>query len=81
MGPNLSPTAECLSRQYQGYLERRDLILIKTTNVFGSPDLVAEWFIKTVRGLDYRPPCSVIMDNHDYKLVYEYLDRIEYGVY
>lgn len=75
------PTAECLSRHYQAYLEQRDIILIQATKVLGGRDLAAQWFNRPARGLDYRSPCSVISDDHGYRLVRDYLGRIEYGVY
>jgi putative toxin-antitoxin system antitoxin component (TIGR02293 family) len=81
IGTRVSPIADCLSRHYQAYLERRDMILTKAAEVLGSRDLAEQWFNKPARGLDYRPPCSVITDDHGYQLVRGYLGRIEYGVY
>jgi len=81
IGMSISPTAECLSRNYQSYLERRDMILAQAAEVMGSHDLAAQWFNKPARGLDYRPPCRVLTDKDGYRLVRDYLERIEYGVY
>ncbi|MFJ2320580.1 antitoxin Xre/MbcA/ParS toxin-binding domain-containing protein [Pseudomonas sp. NPDC087817] len=70
-----------LSRHYQAYLEQRDMLLSQAKDVLGSRDLAAQWFNKPARGLDYRPPCSVVTDVHGYRLVRDYLERIKYGVY
>ena len=57
------------------------MILSQATEILGSRSLAAQWFNKPARGLDYRPPCSVVTDEHGYRLVRDYLERIEYGVY
>jgi uncharacterized protein (DUF2384 family) len=81
IGMSVPPTAECLSGHYQAYLGRRDMILAQAAEVLGSCDLAVHWFNKPARGLDYRPPCSVVTDDHGYRLVRDYLCRIEYCVY
>lgn len=75
------PTAVCLSRHYQAYLGQREIILSQATNILGNRDLAVQWFHRPARGLDYRSPCSVVTDDHGYRLVRDYLGRIEYGVY
>lgn len=81
IGMSVSPAAECLSTRYQAYLERRWMILNQAERVFGSRSHAVEWFNKPARGLDYQPPCSVIVNKHGYQMVIDYLGRIEYGVY
>lgn len=81
IGTSVSPTAACLSRHYQAYLERRGIILSQAAVVLGSRDLAAQWFNKPARGLDYQSPCSVVTDDYGFRQVREYLGRIEYGVY
>ena len=81
IGMSVPPTPACLSRRYQAYLERRGIILSQAAQVLGSRDLATQWFNKPARGLDYQSPCSVVTDDHGYRRVREYLDRIEYGVY
>ncbi|MFJ5240418.1 antitoxin Xre/MbcA/ParS toxin-binding domain-containing protein [Pseudomonas neuropathica] len=81
IGTSAFPAAKLLSSHYQAYLEQRDMILSQAKDVLGSRDLAAQWFNKPARGLDYRPPCSVVTDVHGYRLVRDYLERIKYGVY
>lgn len=81
IGMRVSSAAECLSTCYQAYLERRWMILNHAERVFGSRSHAVEWFNKPARGLDYQPPCGVIVDEHGYQTVVDYLGRIEYGVY
>ncbi|WP_445181330.1 antitoxin Xre/MbcA/ParS toxin-binding domain-containing protein [Pseudomonas sp. McL0111] len=46
----------------------------------GSRYLAVNWLNKPACDLIYRPPCSVASDEHGYRLVRDYLCRIEYGV-
>lgn len=81
MSKNACPTAQCLSSHYQAYVLRRDMILEQADMVLGSRDSAEQWFNHPARGLDYRPPCSVVNDEHGCQRIREYLGRIEYGVY
>ena len=79
--PHVFPTSECLSRPYQAYLIRRNLILAHATKVLGDHDSAVQWFNKPARGLDYQKPCKVVVDDQGLQMVSDYLTRIEYGVY
>lgn len=71
----------CLSLRYLCFTSLQEQILVQASRVLGSRLLALQWLNKAALGLDKRPPCSLLSSYQDYKLVADFLTRIEYGVY
>jgi putative toxin-antitoxin system antitoxin component (TIGR02293 family) len=56
-------------------------VLAQATRVFGSQAEAERWLGQPVIGLDHRKPIELLKTHPGARLVFEYLTRIEYGVY
>ncbi|WP_426117246.1 antitoxin Xre/MbcA/ParS toxin-binding domain-containing protein [Pseudomonas sp. DSP3-2-2] len=70
----LSSHQSALAFQYAKVLEY-------ATNVFGSQRLAEEWLGRPCKYLEVDAPLDIIDNALGYKIVQDYLKRIEYGVY
>ena len=56
-------------------------IMAKATDVFGSPAEAEQWLERPTIGLDQRRPVDLLSTLAGVKLLKEYLERLDYGVY
>ncbi|MGZ0701472.1 antitoxin Xre/MbcA/ParS toxin-binding domain-containing protein [Pseudomonas piscis] len=48
--------------------------------VFGNSKIAEDWLKRTVRGLGYRPPCSLLCTPSGYADIRELLMRLDHGI-
>jgi putative toxin-antitoxin system antitoxin component (TIGR02293 family) len=70
-----------LSKEQSGRTWKFAEILAKATEVFGSREEAEQWLERPAIGLEQRRPIDLLATPAGVKLVEEFLDRIEYGVY
>lgn len=70
-----------LSKEQSGRTWKFAEILAKATEVFGSQEEAEQWLERPAIGLEQRRPIDLLATPAGVKLVEEFLDRIEYGVY
>lgn len=73
--------AKLLSREQSGRTWKFAEILAKATGVFGSQQEAEQWLERAAIGLDQRRPIDLLATPAGVKLVEDFLERIEYGVY
>lgn len=56
-------------------------ILAKAVNVFGSPEHASDWMVCPAIGLNGRRPIDLLKSPEGKRVVEEFLDRLEHGVY
>lgn len=62
-------------------MKKFDDVLSKATAVFGSRSEAENWMRQPATGLNQRRPVDMMATVDDIRLVEEFLDRIERGVY
>lgn len=70
----------CLSIEYRCFTSARALVLSRAAVVLGSPASASGWFVGRIRGLDKRPPCTLMSNVHDFTSVMEILSCFEYWI-
>ncbi|HXZ01093.1 MAG TPA: antitoxin Xre/MbcA/ParS toxin-binding domain-containing protein [Stellaceae bacterium] len=70
-----------LSKEQSGRTWKFAEILAKATEVFGSQQEAEQWLERPAIGLEQRRPIDLLATPAGVKLVEEFLDRVEYGVY
>jgi putative toxin-antitoxin system antitoxin component (TIGR02293 family) len=60
---------------------RREAVLKKAVDVFGSEKAAKQWMREPAIGLNQAIPARLVSTAEGAKLVDTYLDQIEYGVY
>lgn len=70
-----------LSNEQSGRTWKFAEILAKATEVLGSQDEAERWLERPATGLDQRRPIDLLASPAGVKLVEDFLDRLEYGVY
>jgi putative toxin-antitoxin system antitoxin component (TIGR02293 family) len=73
--------AKLLSTEQSGRVWKFAEILTKATAVFGSQAAAEKWLGQPATGLDQRRPIDLLATPAGVKLVEEFLERLEYGVY
>lgn len=81
LGPCPSANPGCWSSQFRCFVARRDQVRRHAAFVLGNDLLASDWLTQPALGLGSRTPCSLLAENEGYRHVYEYLVRIDYGVY
>jgi putative toxin-antitoxin system antitoxin component (TIGR02293 family) len=70
-----------LSREQSGRMWKFAEILAQATAVLGSQDEAEQWLERPATGLDQRRPIDLLATPAGVKLVEDFLERLEYGVY
>jgi putative toxin-antitoxin system antitoxin component (TIGR02293 family) len=70
-----------LSKEQSGRAWKFAEILAKATEVLGSQEEAEQWLERPAIGLDQRRPIDLLTTPAGEKLVEEFLERLEYGVY
>lgn len=73
--------AKPLSQEQSGRVWKFAEVLAKATAVFGSEDEAERWLARPAIGLEQRRPIDLLATPEGLKLVEEFLERLEYGVY
>jgi putative toxin-antitoxin system antitoxin component (TIGR02293 family) len=76
----LAPTRP-LSAEQSGRAWKFAEILAKATAVLGTQDEAEEWLVRPASGLDQRRPIELLATQAGARLVEDFLERLEYGVY
>jgi|GEM_PF-289377 len=71
----------CLSIEYRCFTSARALVLSRAAVVLGSPASASGWFVGRIRGLDKRPPCTLMSTVHGFTSVMEILSCFEYWIH
>jgi putative toxin-antitoxin system antitoxin component (TIGR02293 family) len=73
--------ARPLNQEQSGRIWKFAEILAKATSVFGTQDEAEQWLEQPAIGLDQHRPLDLLATPAGVKLVEDYLERLEYGVY
>jgi putative toxin-antitoxin system antitoxin component (TIGR02293 family) len=76
----IAPTKP-LSQEQSGRTWKFAEILTKATAVLGSQEQAEQWLERPAIGLDQRRPIELLATPAGVRLVEEFLERLEYGVY
>jgi putative toxin-antitoxin system antitoxin component (TIGR02293 family) len=76
-----SASAKLLSQEQSGRTWKFAEILAKATAVLGSQAEAEQWLERPAMGLDQRRPIDLLATPAGVKIVEDFLERIEYGVY
>lgn len=71
----------CLTLRYFCFVSHQEQVLARASLIFGSRLSALQWLNKPARGLDRRPPCSLLSSGQGFVLVTNLLSRIDYGIY
>jgi putative toxin-antitoxin system antitoxin component (TIGR02293 family) len=75
------PPARPLSLEQSGRTWKFAEILARATAVFGSQQEAEQWLERPAIGLDQRRPLDLLATQAGVRLVEDFLQRLEYGVY
>lgn len=78
---HMEAPAKPLSREQSGRTWKFAEILAKAIEVLGSQDEAEQWLVRPAMGLEQRRPIDLLATPVGVKLVEDFLQRLEYGVY
>lgn len=68
------------SGKHRCFRSRYDQVAMIALQVFGNSKIAEDWLKRTVRGLGYRPPCSLLCTPSGYADIRELLMRLDHGI-
>ncbi|WP_439894971.1 antitoxin Xre/MbcA/ParS toxin-binding domain-containing protein [Pseudomonas syringae] len=77
----LRPLEGFWSIEYRYFALGRELVLNEAARVLGTRKAADLWLVHPARGLNYQPPCSLLLTSKGCQQVLNLLAQIEYGVY